>query len=302
MVRSILILVFLCAGFLAQAADFKGRGEMNGISYKDYEGFEDKWKFVTVRYRSDTGEQRFTWANDIAMRALEAGGTDYPDGAVFAKIGFATEKDPTFESSKVPSGAKRYQFMVRDQKKYASTGGWGYALFDGNRVTYDADPQAQAMACYACHQLVPARGQVFSQPMRISAFASKVPAPIANREVQVAAVKFETLPLKKLPEVVRRSLPENTRKIRSVAGELRKNVFRGTIDEIRPTLIEEVRRTGMPAALVASTDAQFAAVYPVAGRKDCTKKSFKSVFSTEVPSTDADASKYLVVAYQDLCL
>lgn len=302
MVRSTLVLLLLCAGSSVLAADFKGRSEMNGISYKDYEGFEDKWKFVTVRYRSDTGEQRFTWGNESAMKVLESGGTEYPDGAVFAKIGFATEKDPSFASSMVPSGAKRYQFMVRDQKKYASTGGWGYALFDGNKLTYDGDPQAQAMACYACHQLVPDRGQVFSQPMKISAFAAKVPPPILNREVSVSGIKFETMPLKKLPEVVRRSLPENVRAIRSVAGELRKNVFRGTIDEIRPTLIEEVRRTGMPAALVALKDSQFAAVYPVAGRKDCTKKSFKSVFSTQVPSSDAGASGYLVVAYQDLCL
>lgn len=302
MVRRILLPALLCAGFWAQADSFKGQSEMNGISYKDYEGFEDKWKFVTVRYRSDTGEQRFTWGNEPAMKALESGATDYPDGAVFAKIGFATEKDPSFESSMVPSGAKRYQFMVRDKKKYASTGGWGYALFDGNKLTYDVDPKAQAMACYACHKLVPERGEVFSQPLKISSFAAKVPAPVENGEVRVSAVKFETLPLKKLPEVVRRSLPERSRGVRSVTGELRNNVFRGTIDEIRPTLVEEVKRTGLPAALVALKDSQFAAVYPDPGRKDCNKKSYKSVFSTQVPSTDPGASGYLVVAYQDLCL
>ncbi len=302
MVRSILIPVLVCAGFLAQADNFKGLSSMNGISYKDYENFEDKWRFVTVRYRSDSGEQRFTWGNDIAMKALEAGAVDYPDGAVFAKIGFATEKDPDFHSSLVPSGSKRYQFMVRDKKKYASTGGWGYALFDGNKVTYDGDPKSQSQACYACHLLVPQRGQVFSQPLKISAFAAKIAPPAEAREVVVSAVKFETVPAKKLPEVVRRSLPENSKSIRSVTGDLRNNVFRGTIDEIRPSLVEEVRRSGLPAALVATKDSQFAAVFPDPGRKNCNRKSFKSVFSTQVPSTDPDASGYLVVAYQDLCL
>ncbi len=302
MVRRILLPALLCVGFWAQADSFKGRSEMNGISYKDFEGFEDKWKFVTVRYRGDTGEQRFTWGNDLAIKALEAGSTDYPDGAVFAKIGFATEKDPSFESSMVPSGAKRYQFMVRDKKKYASTGGWGYALFDGAKLTNDGDPKTQAMACYACHQLVPERGEVFSQPLKISSFAAKVPPPAENKEVHVSAVRFETVPLRKLPEFVRRSLPEKSRSIRSVKGELRNNVFRGTIDEIRPSLVEEVKRTGLPAALVALSDSQFAAVYPDPNRKDCKKKSLKSVFSTQVPSTDPGASGYLVVAYQDLCL
>lgn len=302
MVRSLLLPLLICAGFSAQADNYKGQSEMNGISYSNYEGFEEKWKFVTVRYRSDSGEQRFTWGNDLAMKTLEAGSVDFPDGAVFAKIGFATEKDPQFESSMVPSGAKRYQFMVRDKKKYASTGGWGYALFDGNKLTYDGDPMAQAQACYACHLLVPKRGQVFSQPIKISAFAAKVPAPIENKEVAVGAVKFETVPLKKFPEVVRRSLPEGSPKVRSITGELRNNVFRGTIDEIRPTLVEEVKRTGLPAALVASRDAQFAAVYPDGRRKNCAKKSYKSVFSTQVPSNDPGASAYLVVAYQDLCL
>lgn len=298
----VILPVLACAGFLAQADNFKGRSEMNGITYKEYEGFEDKWKFVTVRYRSDTGEQRFTWGNDIAMKALEAGGTEYPDGAVFAKIGFATEKDPDFHSSLVPSGSKRYQFMVRDKKKYASTGGWGYALFDGNKVTYDGDPVAQAQACYACHLLVPHKGQVFSQPMRISAFAAKIPPPAEMKEAVVSKVKFETLPYKKLPDVVRRSLPESFKSVRSVTGSLRENVFRGTIDEIRPSLIEEVKRSGLPAALVAAKDTQFAAVYADSSVKNCKKKSYKSVFSTLVPSTDPEASGYLVVAYQDLCL
>lgn len=291
------LLLVGAVSIFAEAQTFKGQREMNGISYSDYEGFEDKWKFVTVRFRQDTGEQRFTWGNELAMKALESGSTDYPDGAVFAKIGFATEKDPDFHSSLVPSGSKRYQFMVRDKKKYASTGGWGYALFDAAKVTFDGDPKTQSQACYACHLLVPQRGQVFSQPLKISAFAAKIEAPLTPKEAPTSAVKFETVAIRKLPEIVRRNLPEGSKTARAVTSEIRNHVFRGTIDEIRPTLIEEVRRTGMAATLVSAKDSQFAAVYPDPdmNRKNCNRKSFKSVFSTQ-------ASDYLIVAYQDLCL
>src|ERR1035437_2450819 len=148
---SLLMSVFLHA----HGETFAGQTSMNGISYSDYANFEEKWKFITVRYRMDTSEQRFIWANASALQTLEAGSADYPDGAVFAKIGFMTEEDPAFKSSRVPSGALRYQFMVRDKKKYATTGGWGYALFDGNKTTLAGNPANQAQACFGCHQLVP---------------------------------------------------------------------------------------------------------------------------------------------------
>ena len=65
-----LSLIFLSV--LAQA----GESKMNGLQLKDYPDFETKWHLVTVRYRKDTGEQRFTYANDIAWTAMNAG----PDG------------------------------------------------------------------------------------------------------------------------------------------------------------------------------------------------------------------------------
>ena len=295
----ILALVFLVS--FVHAETFAGKTEMNGISYKEYEGFDKKWEFLTVRYRTDTSEQRFVYANPVAARALKAGVVDYPDGAVFAKIGFVTEEDPAFKSSRVPSGAVRYQFMVRDKKKYATTGGWGYALFDANKTTYEGDFKTQAAACYACHQLVPKRGEVFSTALKISAFA---PLPAANAAASEVvpdipqSLKFATVSARKLPEMIRRSLPEGAQ-VRSVVGSLRDHVFRGTIDEIRPSLVAESRRSGKVAALVASDNLQFSAVYPDK-RKDCPReKSFKAVFSMSVPSHSA--SPYTVVAWQDLC-
>ena len=96
--------------------------EMNGYKLSDYEGFEKKWRLVTVRYRKDTGEMRFTYANPKAWNALLKRSKDYPDGAVFAKIGIITMEDPAFPSSAVPAGTRRYQLMVRNKKKHAEIG------------------------------------------------------------------------------------------------------------------------------------------------------------------------------------
>lgn len=51
------------------------------------------------------------------------------------------------------------QFMVKDSKKYASTGGWGFAQFD------DGKPAGEAVlkTCFPCHQAIQARDLVFTR-------------------------------------------------------------------------------------------------------------------------------------------
>ena len=52
------------------------------------------------------------------------------------------------------------QFMVKDAKKYASTGGWKYAQFDDGKPLTDA---AQLRSCFECHRAVNARDYVFTR-------------------------------------------------------------------------------------------------------------------------------------------
>jgi hypothetical protein len=51
------------------------------------------------------------------------------------------------------------QFMVKDSRKYASTGGWGFAHFD------DGKPASEAVhnTCFPCHGTVKARDFVFNR-------------------------------------------------------------------------------------------------------------------------------------------
>ncbi len=290
-------ILLLCA-VTAFAGSFAGKDEMNDIKYKDYEGFERKWQLITVRYRDDSHEQRFVWANEKAVKALKAGTTDYPDGSVFAKIGFITEEDPAFVSSRVPSGAMRYQFMVRNKEKYASTNGWGYALFAGNKKTMEIDPKAQTAACNACHNLVPQRGYVFSQPLKI--IATDFKQPFNTKTPELNAIKFADAKTSSLPDVLRRNLP-SFKSVRLVTGEIRNHVFRGTIDEIRPTLILESMKHQRPAVLLSKDERQFAVIYP--DKNHCKDgHSLKSVFSTEVPNPAKGALPSFAIVWQDLCI
>jgi hypothetical protein len=51
------------------------------------------------------------------------------------------------------------QFMIKDGRKYASTGGWGCAQFD------EGKPASEAVhnPCFSCHATVKARDFVFNR-------------------------------------------------------------------------------------------------------------------------------------------
>jgi hypothetical protein len=49
--------------------------------------------------------------------------------------------------------------MVKDSRKYAATGGWGFGHFDGGRPATDA----VLNTCFACHEAVKTRDLVFTR-------------------------------------------------------------------------------------------------------------------------------------------
>lgn len=263
MIAAFILTGFLTAPAVASAsatASFAGRSEMGGLSLSSYPDFERRWKLVTVRFRRDTGEMRLTYADPKAYKVLMSGKTDYPDGAVFAKIGMMTHDDPAFVSSAVPSGARRYQLMVREKKKFKDTDGWGYALFDGTGKTFEDDPKIQVTACHACHKIVPERGFVFSQPMLLG--LGKSANALASLKKDFEKLKFAEGTRTNLPPIARDLVPANFRTISRLEGELTKFLFVGTLEEVRPMLAREAKRAGRPAALVSEKNDLFSLVIP----------------------------------------
>lgn len=270
------VIVFLCC-FTPVAFAAPAKGEMrhspqvntgpsipfNGIRGSDYLTFENEWKLVTVRYRTDNEEQRFVYANPLAYDALLKGAKEYPDGAAFGKIAVVTQDDPAFISSKVPAGNARMQIMVHDSKKYASTHGWGYGLFksDGSWLVTDTSPEEQAKACDACHEMVQqSRGGVFSLPAHLRDLLKGV---LPDTSVLANIMSFQDYEAKKLPASVQAHLPKEAKKVRFLAGSLREKPFVGTLNEIVPTLVAEAGRSGLPVLLLGRDEKLFSLVSSV---------------------------------------
>jgi Cytochrome P460 len=104
--------------------------------------------------------------NDVAIEASREGKLPYPDGTIIARL--AWSYDPLEESEKAFGRPQSFvagppkngvQFMVKDSRKYASTGGWGFAHFD------DGKPADEAVhnTCFSCHQVAKARDFVFNR-------------------------------------------------------------------------------------------------------------------------------------------
>jgi hypothetical protein len=108
--------------------------------------------------------------NDIAIKAFKDGKLPFPDGAIIAALHWneisSEENDKVLGvgfpgaglQSSVIGSAQNVQFMVKDSKKYAASGGWGYADFK------DGKPGDEALhkTCFPCHQPVASRDYIFA--------------------------------------------------------------------------------------------------------------------------------------------
>lgn len=228
-----------------QPEDFANKPTMNGFKISDFKDFDKKWKLVTVRYREDSKEIRLTYANDLAYQTLIKNKTNYKNGSIFAKISYITKSDPAFVSSAAPSGTRRFQFMVRDSKRFTKTHDWGYALFNSEGKTFPEDPVEKINSCNACHELVPERGYVFSQPISTDYIKSAYHSSRIDSKIQFKMLnnaEVEKLGIKAL---------QGVNKIFTVDNKLNENIFQGTLDEIKPTLIQKAIQELGAAALIS---------------------------------------------------
>lgn len=258
---------------------------MNGHTLNDFKNFDKKWNLITVRYRRDTEEMRFTYANSVAYKALKKGVIDYPDGAIFGKIAIKTKEDPAFTSSVVPDGARRFQFMIRDKKKYSATNGWDYALFNAKGEVMPEDPKTQVIACAACHNIVPNRGYVFSQLLE-NPFQKKL-----NLLGDSLPLEFSTTALSKLPKNIKDMIPAEFQQVR-VLTTFKNSIFQGTLDEVRPQLSAEAYDKKMPAILYNENGVRFSIMLPENIGKNCGSDEKPGVFMHSILSGFRSSEKY----------
>lgn len=134
----------------------------NGIRLP--EAYKD-WRVLAPSYRTDKKHVRVIIGNDAAIQAARAGKTNpWPDGAVLGKLVWKEKTDAAWPTALVPGEFVHAEFMVKDAKKYAATGGWGYARWTGlDQKPYGKDANF-AQECVACHTPVKSNDYVFTHP------------------------------------------------------------------------------------------------------------------------------------------
>ena len=107
-----------------------------------------QWELIAVAHAPGFDELKGILGNALAMKAYREGTLPFPDGVVLAKLSWKHVPLAGFEGAFVPGPATKTEFMVKDSKKYASTGGCGFGRFiDGKPVD-----EAQHKTCFPCHQ------------------------------------------------------------------------------------------------------------------------------------------------------
>jgi Cytochrome P460 len=144
-----------------------------GLEFSEFRGYE-AWQSISV----SQGEKVLAviLGNPAMIEAYRAGipanGKPVPDGAKMAKVHWAPKPNAFFPEATVPGSLLNVDFMVKDSKRFADSGGWGYAVFDYNAASdtftpgtkEGTPPQGNDAKCgFACHSEAKERDFVFTE-------------------------------------------------------------------------------------------------------------------------------------------
>jgi hypothetical protein len=117
-------------------------------------GYRD-WPVISAAHEAgDLNSLGAKLGNDVAIKAYREGKLPFPDGTVIAAVHWthspSDENDKVFgrAQSFVPGQPTNVQFMIKDSKKYAATGGWGFGHFNKDGTLGN---DALMETCFPCH-------------------------------------------------------------------------------------------------------------------------------------------------------
>jgi hypothetical protein len=173
----IIVSISISLAVVATAAEMSAQDKYavkvpDGLAFSEFKGYE-AWQTIAV---SNGGKLAVILGNPAMIDAYKAGipgnGKPFPDGARMAKIHWNAKKSETEPGQPlIPDSLHDVDFMVKDSKRFADSGGWGYAEFeyDSASSTFrpgtaeDQPPQANDAKCgFACHTIVKDRDYVFT--------------------------------------------------------------------------------------------------------------------------------------------
>ncbi len=145
----------------------------NGLAFSEFRGYES-WQVIAVSHNRNAIAAIL--GNPAMIDAYKAGipgnGKPFPDGAKMAKVHWNAVVNPSEPGGPtVPGPQHDVDFMLKDSKRFADSGGWGYGVFEYDAASdtfrlgnlQDKPPQGSDAKCgYACHSAVKARDHVFT--------------------------------------------------------------------------------------------------------------------------------------------
>jgi hypothetical protein len=167
--KSMLIVAALMLAVLsgvALSAQDKYRLKLpEGVAFSDFRGYED-WQLISTSKTDD--RLKVILGNPTIIAAFKSGipgnGKPFPEGSKIAKVQWKPKKsaEAPFVVD-VPDTLADLFFMEKDSKRFAKTGGWGYAQFDYDppSATYTADKAGTPDCGNVCHVKVKAKDYVF---------------------------------------------------------------------------------------------------------------------------------------------
>jgi len=145
-------------------------------------GFRD-WTLISVaRIGGKVNDLRAKLGNDLTIRTYRQGTLPFPDGAIIARLAWKAvpseennealrpfveqklgkaETDRLLADSFVAGSPTDIQFMVKDSKEWASTGGWKFIEFDNGKPAPEAEGGEKN--CFACHKPAADTDYVFTR-------------------------------------------------------------------------------------------------------------------------------------------
>src|ERR1700689_2011640 len=150
--------------YMAHASERDDGGAAPIFGVKLPPGYRD-WKLISVAHEAgNLNDLRAVLGNDVAIKAYREDKLPFPDGTIIARLAWnyvsSEENNKVFgrAQSFVAGPATNVQFMVKDSRKYAATGGWGFAQFTGGKPVNEA----ASGACFSCHEPAKADDFVFT--------------------------------------------------------------------------------------------------------------------------------------------
>ena len=170
----IAVVVAVLGGRAISAQDKYTLQVPNGLAFSEFRGYEG-WPVIAIS--ENGGNFAVILGNPIMIDAYKEGvpgnGKPFPDGAKIAKVHWHPKKQEAYPGQPMVPGAQyNADFMLKDSKRFADSGGWGWGSFEYNAASDTFSPATEAATppqghdakCgFACHTLVKNRDYVFTE-------------------------------------------------------------------------------------------------------------------------------------------